>query len=71
MKATLPLVLAAALIAPGCSKEESHAPAADSPTGSTAVPSQAELDQKAAREISASNADQELEKLQAEIEKDR
>ena len=65
MKALLPLAFAAALLASGCKKEESHAAPAEGD-----LPTQQELDAKAAEAIDDSNADQELQELQDEIEKD-
>ena len=64
MKALLPLAFAAAL-ATGCKKEESRAAPAEG-----TLPTQEELDAKAAQDIDDSNADQELQELQDEIEKD-
>ncbi len=64
-QATLSLAFLATLFASGCKKEESNA----SPAG--ALPTQEELDKKAAQEIDESNADQELKELESEIEQDR
>lgn len=61
-------------LAAACTAQESTSPAASSTSGTTAeaadvpaIPSQAEADAAAAKQINEANADAELEKLKNEI----